>query len=198
MKISQLLTLTLLSVTLPLASGCSLLKKHAAPAPADATAAAAPAPAAAPTPAETPAPKPAKAPKAPVFQDVAIRSIPSGATVKIDGQSVGNTPLSANLEVGKSYTLELLLPGYLISTQTVQARSSGSGGVSLGKAGMISYHAPAFPGEIRVSLSPDKDPYRALTKAVAALDAQLEMHKITADAYKEKVAEVTRFYGQGK
>jgi hypothetical protein len=199
MKISRLLTLLLIPATLAFSTGCSLLKKKSPPpAPADATAAAAPTPTPAPAPTEAPAPKPAKAPKAPVFQDVVIHSIPDGAVVKINGQSVGNSPLSASLELGQTYKLELFLPGYLISTQTLQARSSGGGGVSLGKSGMVSYHPAAFPSEIRVSLSVDKDPFRAMTKAVAALDAQLDMHKISPDAYKEKVAEVTRFYSQGK
>ena len=206
MKISKLLILTLIPLTLALSSGCSILKKKSAPAPAPTDAAVSTTPVATPTPepapapiaAEAPAPTPAKTPQPPVWQDVAIRSTPSGATVKINGQTVGTTPLSAQFELGQHYEVELLLAGYLIHTQTVQAQSSGGGGIALGKAGMVSYHPAAFPSELRVSLSRDKDPFKAMEKAVAALDAQLEMHKITPDAYKEKVTEVTRFYAQGK
>jgi hypothetical protein len=190
MHLSKLATLTLLPLALALSSGCSHLStaNTAVPAPAAATASATPASSAAPAP----APKPA------VWQDVVISSIPTGATVMIDDQQVGVAPLSAHLEVGQSYQVELLLPGYLISSRNVQAVSSGGGGPSLGKAGLVSYHLVAFPDEVRVYLTAYKDPYRALVKAVAALDAQLGMHKITPDVYREKVAEVTRFYTQGK
>jgi hypothetical protein len=198
MNISKLTTLTLLPLTLALSAGCSHLKtsdpRSAAPAPM----AAAPASTAAPAPVEAPAPTPVKTPKPPVWQDVTIRSIPSGATVVIDGQPVGTTPLSAKLELGTSYNLELLLPGYLISSQSVHAVSSNGGGISLGKAGLVAYHPVAFPGELRIFLSLDQNPLKALENAISTLDSQLERNKITPDAYQEKVAEVTRFYSQGK
>lgn len=198
MNLTKLTTLTLIPLTLALSSGCSHLNKNSAPtpAPAEAPVAATPAPAAAP--AETSAPKPAKAPKPPVWQEVVIRSIPSGATVVIDGQPVGVTPLSATLDLGQSYDLELKLPGYLINTRSLHALSFSGGSLSLGKTGLAANHPPAFPGKLTISLTVDKAPFEALAKAIATLDAQLSRHKITPDAYQEKVAEVTRFYSQGQ
>jgi hypothetical protein len=188
MNLTKLTTLTLIPLTLALSSGCSLLKKNSPPAPASAEA----------TAAATPAPKPAKAPKAPVWQDVVIRSVPSGATVVIDGQPVGVTPLSASLDLARTYDLELKLSGYLINMQSLRAVSGGGGGVSLGKSGLAGYHPPAFPSQVRIPLALNKDSFKALENAIAMLDNQLKRQKITPAVYQQKVAEVTRFYSQGQ
>ncbi len=184
MNLTKLTTLTLIPLTLALSTGCTLLKKKSAPAPApaDATAAA----------------TPVKAPKAPVWQDVVIRSVPSGATVVIDGQEVGVTPLRASLDLAQSYDLELKLSGYLLSMQSLHAVASGGSGVSLGKSGLAGYHPPAFPRQVRIPLVLNKDSFKALENAIATLDNQLKRQKITAAAYQQKVTEVTRFYSQGK
>ncbi|HTB63996.1 MAG TPA: PEGA domain-containing protein [Opitutales bacterium] len=194
MKITKLASLTLLPLSLALITGCSSLKKSSAPATdaATSTAPAAAAPAATDTPA---APAPVKAPKAPVIQDVVINSVPAGATVILNGQEAGQTPYAAKLEVGNAYSIELRLAGYLIDSESVRAASSS--GVPI-KTGMSTSHPPAFRGQYIFNLAPVKDPFHALQNAVSVLDVQLSRHKITPDEYKQKVAELARFYSQGK
>ncbi len=204
MKPTKLVALTLIPFTLALLPGCALKKKSAdASAPTSAAAASAPV-AAAPAPTETPAaepakaPAPVKAPKPPVLQDVTILSNPSGARVLLDGNEVGVTPLMAKLDVAAQYDLTLLLPNYLASTTTVKKSVPITGGVSLGKTGLASHGAPSLPGVVRVSLSVDKDPVKALTSAIKALDGQLKSGQITPAIYKAKLVEVTRFYTGSK
>jgi len=184
MNISKLATFTLFPLTLALLSGCALKKKTADSASVPA--------AASPMAAE-----PAKAPAPPVLQDVTIRSTPSGAKVLIDGSDVGVTPLVAQLNVAAHYDLAFLLPGYLVSSQTVQARAFPTS-IGVGKAGLTSTGKATMPSDVRVSLSVDRDPAKALASAIVTLDSQLSRGQITPAIYKLKIAEVTRFYSQGK
>ncbi len=186
MKLTKYAIYTLFPLTLALFSGCALKKKSA-----DATAPAAAA-------AETPASKPAREPAPPVFQDVTIRSVPSGARVLLDGAEVGVTPLMAKLNIASRYDLTLLLPNYLANTRTIQKSGVVAGGISLGKTGLSSHAAPGLPSEVKVSLSVDKDPVKGLSSAIKALDSQLKAGQITPAIYKAKLAEVTRFYSASK
>ncbi|HVY71573.1 MAG TPA: PEGA domain-containing protein [Verrucomicrobiae bacterium] len=203
MNTSKLAGLTLLSISLALASGCSTVKKSSAAKPEAAPAdAAAPAPAVAAAAPEEAKPEakpaaPAK-PKAPVLKDVIIRSTPAGATVLINGQDVGVTPLVATqLDRAKRYDVSLMLPGYLIANTTIRSVAHVVAGPA-GKSSMASFSPAALPNEVHVALKTDKDPYKALTAAIVDLDSQLKKGQITPIQYKEKSAEVARFYGQAK
>lgn len=142
---------------------------------------------------------PAKAPAvAPVLKDVTIRSVPTGAAVTINGQDVGVTPLVATqLDSAKSYDVSVKLTGYLIAHTTIRKEAQLNAGPS-GKSGMSGYAPAGLPSEVTIKLKATSDPYKALTAAAANLDDQFKKGKITAEQYKEKTAELARFYAPAK
>lgn len=56
-----------------------------------------------------------------LHQKVTIESVPSGATVLVDGQAAGETPLTVNLARRYGHRLELRKPGYTSVAQNVRA-----------------------------------------------------------------------------
>ena len=58
-------------------------------------------------------------------QNETFRSVPTGAQVKIDGQSYGNTPVTANLKRKQTHTVEIDLPGYQPAQFTLEKSVSG-------------------------------------------------------------------------
>ncbi len=58
----------------------------------------------------------------PAFAGVTVESIPTGATVVVDGETVGVTPLEATLDAGR-YTLAIEHPGYRRFESPITVRS---------------------------------------------------------------------------
>lgn len=58
-------------------------------------------------------------------QDVSIASSPSGAEVEIDGNAVGETPITRSLDRGNQHTIELNLDDYESESLVVKKSTSG-------------------------------------------------------------------------
>ncbi|MEZ4461121.1 MAG: serine/threonine-protein kinase [bacterium] len=59
--------------------------------------------------------------EAPITVPLALNSIPSNATVKVDGESKGSTPVAVMVETGKTYRIEFEKHGYATFTQDLWA-----------------------------------------------------------------------------
>ena len=60
-----------------------------------------------------------------VSQKETFKSVPNGAQVKIDGQSYGNTPVTAKLKRKKTHLVDINLPGYQPAQFRLDKRVSG-------------------------------------------------------------------------
>ncbi|MHB8874379.1 MAG: protein kinase domain-containing protein [Myxococcaceae bacterium] len=67
-----------------------------------------------------PSPPPVEAPAAPRAFKLALTSVPSGATVKLDGMELGKTPLDTNLQAGRKGELTVEGPGLLTRRQALE------------------------------------------------------------------------------
>jgi uncharacterized protein YceK len=88
-------------------------------------------------------------------QDIGITSVPTGATVTIDGISYGTTPTIVKLARGKMHTVKIELPGYRPYETVITKDISGwvFGNIILG--GLIGLAVDAFSGGL-YNLSPEQ------------------------------------------
>ena len=155
MNTSKLATFALLTLAVAQFTGCAMMKKTGASASASSPAS--------------------------VSENVHIQSTPSGATVSINGNDVGVTPLVTVLDPSQTYIMGVKQAGFYYYTQTLKAEAAAS--------------SPAqFPPELSVTLAPVQDSFHALEVAVAKLDDQLATHQISPEAYKQQLPEVTGLY----
>jgi serine/threonine-protein kinase len=114
------------------------LKKEPAPPPVRAPAPAsiaAPAPAPAPVPAPAPPPTVAPAPAA-TDAELSVDSTPPGATVILDGERIGETPLSTRRPAdGRRHTLRVELAGYRADVRDLVFDQSHAVAVALRRTG---------------------------------------------------------------
>lgn len=82
--------------------------------------------------APAPDPDPAKAPAVAGPPKVEFRSTPSGATVVVDGEEIGRTPLSwSDAVVGRNYAVEMRLEGYDLARGSLKDVKKGAQRFSL-------------------------------------------------------------------
>jgi serine/threonine-protein kinase len=116
------------------------LRREPAPAPAPVRVAVpapvpVPAPAPAPAPVPVPVPVPAPAP-APVLAELSVDSTPPGATVLLDGERIGETPVSTRLPAdAKRRVLRLEMAGYRPEVREIVLDQSRAVAVAMKRAG---------------------------------------------------------------
>lgn len=138
-----------------------------------------------------------------LHQDVAIASVPAGATVSVDGREVGVTPVTVSLSRAHSHEVELRKPGFATVRQNVRAhddeymRRPVRFGLDIdsGAANELT------PSAVNVELVPDAPPSAAagdtfdqMTTAVLVADSLLRRGEISEAAHREMIEKIiTRF-----
>lgn len=135
-------------------------------------------------------------------QSVVVRSVPAGATVKINGTEVGQAPFRVELARAEVYRLDLSKPGFgaqsallMPSTEQYDQRLLRWGiDYQLGAA------ADLLPGELVVELKPSlgdltlADRYEELAAQINRADAMLASGELTAADHKFLIAQITASY----
>ena len=131
------------------------------PAPAPAPTVTTPAPAPAPSPAPAPAPVPAPAPATGKLE---IKTLPTGASVEVDGADAGATPLEVTLPAGRHH-LHVELAGYhtVDADEDIDAASRTSAVITLQKgatkANGSKPHVVSHTEPVKPTAPHDQTPY---------------------------------------
>ncbi len=135
-------------------------------------------------------------------QAVVIRSTPEGATIKINGQAIGVTPVKVSLARQDVYLLEVQKPGFsplqeliLPSSEEYEKRFLRWGvDYDLGAAKSL------IPGEINFVLKAPtaemgvEDKYLQLVSQINRADAMLRTGELDVATHRYLVAEIVKSY----
>lgn len=100
-------------------------------------------------------------------QDVGISSNPTGATVRVDNQSTGQTPYIAHLSRKDNHVVKLDLPGYAPAELTLTRKTSGWVWGNIVFGGLIGLAVDAMTGGL-YNLTPEQ-----LTATLASQNASI-------------------------
>ncbi len=96
-----------------------------------------------------------------------VKSQPSGATVLVDGEYRGRSPLRLELDPGRSYRVEVSQAGYKPATGSIRLRS--------GQTRTESFRLEAVTGEVNLQVAPDGVELVLDGESRGAAPAQLEL-----------------------
>ena len=123
-----------------------------------------------------------------------IRTQPSGATVTLDGQFVGSTPLEVEVPPDEEHQLQLFLKGYLKSTQSFTVEPEQKINLDIALKENI--------GEIKLNVTPENSDIYVDEKLIGRGDMLLRLpsmqHKLTftSSGYRSQTLEVLPKPGQ--
>lgn len=127
-------------------------------------------------------------------QIIGVSSSPTNANVFVDGQLLGSTPFSVNLDTKKSYVIRVELDGYMPFQATIDRRLSGWVWGNIVFGGLIGFAIDAATGSI-YRLSPEQLSAQLSGQSQLSTTAQDHMFFILAPAVEsswEKVGQMVR------
>lgn len=138
-------------------------------------------------------------------QSVSVESSPPGATVIVDGQTIGNTPLRVRLSRTAAHEVSIERPGYYseqISVLPVPNRAS-TAFIRFGIDQSMGAHYDLTPASVQVELDPlilpdsvGNDPVGELAAKVLEVDDRLYQGEIDANEHRYILSRLLQFYQQ--
>lgn len=108
-------------------------------------------------------------------QDIGVSSSPTGASVKINGQNFGTTPVVAKLSRKDNHTVKLEMPGYAPHEMVLTKSVSGWVWGNIVFGGVVGLAVDAISGGI-YKLSPEQVQAEMKNGAVSAVDAKGQVY----------------------
>lgn len=138
-------------------------------------------------------------------QAVAIRTFPPGATVVLNGEEVGTTPMT--LDLGRKITHRVILSkdGYQSYDATIAPTNNAAGEhfVKFGLLDETGYYNDLEPNPVTIQLRPDilpdtrgPDAYTEMSAAIAKVDEKRALGELDPVEHKYMVDQVIQFYTQ--
>jgi hypothetical protein len=138
-------------------------------------------------------------------QAVEITSAPAGATVTVNGNPVGTTPLTVRLSRQQAHEISIERAGYYseqVFLRTVPNEAADAF-IRFGIDQTLGAHNDLTPSEIRAELDPlilpdsvGGDPVGELAAKVVEVDELLYTRQIDADEHRYLLSRLLRFYSQ--
>jgi hypothetical protein len=136
-------------------------------------------------------------------QRVEINSTPTGATVKINGEEAGTTPMTAKLSRKRAHLVELEKNHFrpqAVELLTV-ANSASDAFIRFGIDELIGAHTDLTPGDIHIELDPvilptevGENPVSDLAIMIVDLDDQLTAGEMKPEDHRYIMKRLFRFY----
>lgn len=139
-----------------------------------------------------------------VEEKVSIYSFPAGASVEIDGETVGTTPTEVSLGSLKTYQVTLTREGYEPYREIVSpARNElGNSWIRFGLLEDTGFYYDLKPESVVAKMRPSivpasrsPRPYESFSADVAQVDNMLESGLISSVEHKYMMAHLLNFYG---
>lgn len=136
-------------------------------------------------------------------QEVAVQSYPSGATVMMDGEAVGTTPVTLDLARKVTHRIVLEKEGYKSVDATIAPvqNDAAKGMVKFGLLDETGYYYDLDPNPVQIQLVPDvlpptrgPDAYAEMTAIIADVDQKRLNGEISPVEHKYMVEKVVEFY----
>lgn len=136
-------------------------------------------------------------------QPVSVHSYPTGANVTVNGESMGQTPVTLELGRLKAHQITLEKEGYKPSNETVMPtrNQAGKGYVRFGLMEDTGLYYDLQPSPVRASLvtellPPTKgvDAYSEMSYLITEADAKLAFGQISPVEHKYIVDQIVTFY----
>ena len=136
-------------------------------------------------------------------QKVVVVSLPSGADVFINGESVGATPMSVNLPRKIVHEVRLEKEGYNTAVKyfTPVPNSKSENLIKFGLSRDLGYYVDLSPNEMKEELESDlvpgstgKDPFDRMAKRAFEADRRYEAGEITAEEHKMIIEQIIEFF----
>lgn len=136
-------------------------------------------------------------------QAVVVQSYPAGATVYMDGESLGETPVTLELARKLSHRVIIEKAGYKTIDATIAPveNQAGQSTVRFGLLDDAGYYYDLDPNPVQIQLTPDvipatrgPDAYGEMTAIIADVDAKRLNGEITPAEHKYMVEKVVEFY----
>lgn len=138
-----------------------------------------------------------------VPQEVVVMSLPSGANVFIDGESVGTTPLALKLPRKIVHEVRLEKEGYNTAVKyfTPVPNSRSENFIKFGLSRDLGYYVDLEPGEMKEELKSElvpgsigSDPFDRMAKHALEADRRLEAGEITPAEHKQTIEQILDFF----
>ncbi len=138
-------------------------------------------------------------------QEVVVQSFPSGASVMLDGEEVGTTPVTLELPRKVTHRIVLEKPGYKATDATIAPvqNEAGQGMVKFGLLDETGYYYDLDPNPVQVQMVPDvlpptrgPDAYAEMTAIIADVDQKRMRGEISPVEHKYMVEKVVEFYSK--
>ncbi len=138
-----------------------------------------------------------------VNQKVTVISFPTGASVSVDGQVQGATPLDLQFPRKLSQTLTLRKSGYYDHSADIFPirNAAGNGFVRFGLAEDLGYYFDLVPNPVEIQMLPavvplsrGPDPFNEMATKVMATDARRETGEISPVEHRYIVERLIEFY----
>lgn len=138
-----------------------------------------------------------------VAQEVVVMSLPSGASVFINGAEAGNTPLAVNLPRKIVHEVRLEKEGYNTAVKyfTPVPNEKSKNFITFGLSRDLGYYVDLEPGvmkeELRSELVPGSigsDPYDRMAKRALEADRRLESGQISPAEHKQIIEQILEFF----
>lgn len=138
-------------------------------------------------------------------QEVTVQSFPAGATVMMDGERVGTTPLTLELPRKITHRVVLTKDGYKPVDATI-APTENEKGKDLVRFGLMDEAGLYYdldPNPLQIQLQPSAipssrgpDAYWEMTSIIADVDRMRQQGEISPVEHKYMVQQVIEFYNQ--
>lgn len=136
-------------------------------------------------------------------QSVIVMSLPSGAEVFINGESVGPTPLSVDLPRKIVHEVRLEKEGYNTAVKyfTPVPNEKSENFIKFGLSRDLGHYVDLEPGEMKEELESDlvpqstgKDPFDRMAKQAFEADRRLKDGEITPQEHKVIIEQIIQFF----
>lgn len=141
-----------------------------------------------------------------VEEKVAVYSFPAGATVEVDGKTVGTTPTNISLGSLKTYQVTLSKEGYEPYREIVSPDRNdwGNSWIRFGLLEDTGFYHNLKPDAVLAKLRPTivpgsrgPRPYDDLSADVAQVDLMYQSGLIDSVEHKYMIAHLIQFYNEG-
>ena len=136
-------------------------------------------------------------------QRVTIQSLPSGATVYVDGREAGHTPLSLQLSRMNAYQVTVRKRGFADATDSIRTVANEYDarffrlGVDYSTGAMNDLVPASLRFEMRPEMLPDQkgsDPYFEMSTFVLEADSMRDRGEISRRDHRYMVRKIVEFY----